>query len=79
MMEEKIRKEIDKFWEEAEEELMGLEEKVTILKEYIEKRDLYKAWMQTSFAMVHLKDIDDSLGNIVLLNKLLRKDDDGKD
>ncbi len=78
-MKEKIEKRVAELWEEAEEELMGLEEKVTILKEYIKKRDLYKAWMQTSFAMVHLKDVDDSLGDIVMLYKLLRGEHEGED
>ena len=78
-MKEKIEKRVAELWEEAEEELMGLEEKVTILKEYIEKRDLYKAWMQTSIAMVHLKGVDDSLGDIVLLYKLLRGEHEGED
>jgi len=78
-MKEKIEKRVAELWEEAEEELMGLEEKVTILKEYIKKRDLYKAWLEASFAMTHLKDVDDSLGDIVLLYKLLKGEHEGED
>mgnify|MGYP000456882153 CR=1 FL=1 len=78
-MKEEIRRRINELWENAEEELMGLEETVTILKEYIEKRSLYQAWMEASFAMTHLKGIDDSLGDIVLLNKLLKDENEGGD
>lgn len=73
-MKRKIKRRIDDLWSKIEFEWKCFEEEYSHAKKYIEGKKKGEALVSVGFAIVHLRIIEDCLGDIELLERLLAEE-----
>ena len=78
-MREKIKRRIDELWSKIEFEWKCFEDEYSHAKKYIEGKKKGEALVSVVFAIIHLRTIEDCLGDIELLERLLIDENEEKD
>jgi len=77
-MKGKIKRKVEELWQKIEHEIRTFEEVYDRLKESLEERELGTASIEACFAVMHLRNVEETLDDIELLERLLVEEHEEK-